>query len=492
MNIQHLLALFGCIFIVVMSHHYIDHVSDDGAIFLRYAQNVLDGKGVVYNEGEYVEGYSSPLWLLLLIVCGSIVPLSFAPKILGSLLLWSSFFLLYKKLGEIQGIIVQQSFFVVTIFLGGHFYWMATGMETPLLCFLWMNIGVFWGSKRSFWALSLLGIARPEGFALVVVALFLLSKEIEDNRSILATMGWIIFPSCLWFLFRLFYYHDILPNTYYAKTGGDVFVQLQNGWLYTKHMFLVMLFLGGLQYYRYKNIYSFFLLILFDVVLIAMGGGDWMLWGRMLVPLWMCLWICVPKLEFQIQQPILFFFYGLTWWAIWPMALSLKGIQFAFQGKRLPIAGYQEGSLVEMSQEQARFLQSVLPISTEKTYRIAVNHAGFLPLYLDDYIILDMTGLNNNHIARRAGGLHQKYDVEYVLSQKPDVIVFHSPLPPISQKPFVQGEYWAGENEILKNPKFWEEYQFQKNYWQRQGQGATILYSLFAIRKSSLLDFKEF
>ena len=492
MKFRYLLALFWSIFIVVMSHHYIDHVTDDGAIFLRYAQNALDGHGLIYNEGEYVEGYSSPLWLLLLIVCGSLVPLSFAPKILGILLLWYSFFLLYEKLGETQELLVQQGFFVLTIFLGGHFYWMATGMETSLLCFLWMNIGVFWGTKRSFLALSLLGVARPEGFVLVIVGLFLWKKEIGNNRNIVSTISWSMFPFCLWFLFRAFYYQDILPNTYYAKTGGDVFVQLQNGWLYTKHIFIVMCFLGWLQYYRHKNIHSFFILILFDVVLIAMGGGDWMLWGRMLIPLWMCLWICVPRLEFQIQQPILFLFYGLAWWAIWPMTLSIKGIQFALQGKRLPIAGYQEGSLTQMSQEQAHFLKSVLPISKDKTYRIALNHAGFLPLYLDDYLILDMTGLNNNHIAHLTGGLHQKYDVEYVLSQKPDVIVFHSPLPPIPQKPFVQGEYWVGESEILRNPKFWEEYQFQKNYWQRQGQGATILYSLFAIRKSTFFESPEF
>ena len=71
-----------------------------------------------------------------------------------------------------------------------------------------------------------------------------------------------------------------------------------------------------------------------------------------------------------------------------------------------------------MSQEQARFLQSVLPSSNDKTYSIAVNHAGFLPLYLKEYTILDMTGLNNKYIAGLSGGLHQEYDVDYVLAQK--------------------------------------------------------------------------
>ncbi|MBD3371304.1 MAG: hypothetical protein GF403_01155 [Candidatus Coatesbacteria bacterium] len=39
---------------------------DDTYIFLRYADNWLSGHGPVYNPGERVEGYTSPLWLLLL------------------------------------------------------------------------------------------------------------------------------------------------------------------------------------------------------------------------------------------------------------------------------------------------------------------------------------------------------------------------------------------------------------------------------------------
>ena len=37
---------------------------DDAFITLRYADNLLAGRGLVYNEGEYVEGYTPPLWLL--------------------------------------------------------------------------------------------------------------------------------------------------------------------------------------------------------------------------------------------------------------------------------------------------------------------------------------------------------------------------------------------------------------------------------------------
>ena len=42
-------------------------VLDDAYVYFRYVDNLLFlDRGLVYNPGEYVEGYSSPLWLLLL------------------------------------------------------------------------------------------------------------------------------------------------------------------------------------------------------------------------------------------------------------------------------------------------------------------------------------------------------------------------------------------------------------------------------------------
>ena len=40
---------------------------DDAFVYFRYVDNLLFlGRGLVYNQGEYVEGFSSPLWTLLL------------------------------------------------------------------------------------------------------------------------------------------------------------------------------------------------------------------------------------------------------------------------------------------------------------------------------------------------------------------------------------------------------------------------------------------
>ena len=39
---------------------------DDSYISFRYARNVLDGNGLVYNPGQYVEGYTSFAWVILI------------------------------------------------------------------------------------------------------------------------------------------------------------------------------------------------------------------------------------------------------------------------------------------------------------------------------------------------------------------------------------------------------------------------------------------
>src|SRR5579871_5352269 len=41
-------------------------ICDDAFITMRYVKNFVEGKGLVYNVGERVEGYTHFLWLMLL------------------------------------------------------------------------------------------------------------------------------------------------------------------------------------------------------------------------------------------------------------------------------------------------------------------------------------------------------------------------------------------------------------------------------------------
>ena len=39
-------------------------ITDDAFISFRYVRNLLEGHGLVFNPGEYVEGYTNFLWIL--------------------------------------------------------------------------------------------------------------------------------------------------------------------------------------------------------------------------------------------------------------------------------------------------------------------------------------------------------------------------------------------------------------------------------------------
>ena len=44
---------------------YTNHIWEDFFITFRHSQNLCEGKGLVYNEGERVHGFTSPLGVLL-------------------------------------------------------------------------------------------------------------------------------------------------------------------------------------------------------------------------------------------------------------------------------------------------------------------------------------------------------------------------------------------------------------------------------------------
>ena len=75
-------ALAVGIFASNLSHYY-PFFSDDGYISLRYAQRLLDGKGLTWTDGEYVEGYTNLAFILFTAALGSIFDLVTSARIVG-------------------------------------------------------------------------------------------------------------------------------------------------------------------------------------------------------------------------------------------------------------------------------------------------------------------------------------------------------------------------------------------------------------------------
>ena len=201
---------------------------DDAYISYRYAQNLIEGHGLVFNIGEYVEGYTNLLWTLLV---ASGLALGFDANLVGHALglvsgvstLIATF--LYARAGIppsrawiavlAAGVVLSSTPFV---------YWSTLGMETPMFTAAVVFALAAYARDRLGWttlAVSVATLTRPEGtlIAAVLFAFYLASSWRQGWRA----WRWpLVYAGLLALLtaFRLAYYGSPLPNTFYAKVGG--------------------------------------------------------------------------------------------------------------------------------------------------------------------------------------------------------------------------------------------------------------------------------
>ena len=91
-----------------------------------------------------------------------------------------------------------------------------------------------------------------------------------------------------------------------------------------------------------------------------------------------------------------------------------------------------------------------------------------------------MTGLNDHHIARKIGELHQKYDPDYILEKKPNVIILNSLTNPEEE---LVADYWEGEAALFEHPEFKQNYVPIAKVWKRLRNQGGVAYILLFVRK---------
>ncbi|MEM9490813.1 MAG: hypothetical protein AAGC55_16820, partial [Myxococcota bacterium] len=222
--------------------YYWPRTVDDMFIFLRYAENAAAGLGLVYNPGERIEGFSSPLWTALLIVgelCG-VGGVTWS-KILAVAALIAMVVGTERLAREVLGLRRWASA-VACLFLVLNSYvvaWTMWGLETPayLALLLWTAVlarRLAEGGRRRdavhlAWVASGLALARPEaplflaliGLAVAVRPLRWTEIQVRIRRcaapAAVAIVAYVGFT-----LFRYSYFGLPLPHTYYAKQGGGL------------------------------------------------------------------------------------------------------------------------------------------------------------------------------------------------------------------------------------------------------------------------------
>ena len=216
-------------------------ITDDAFISFRYVRNLLDGHGLVFNPGEYVEGYTNFLWVLELAVIWRLfgirpedvaqwLSVGYTVGTIAVMLWWVARMPFLRHRGLMAwmalGLICGSATFAVWTSGGG----LETRQFTFFVLVAVAVLSVFganrWGLLAASLSLAAAALTRPEGLlvAACCVGWFVAHRWFTarrvDWRGTLALAGPFVVLIGGHFLARYRYYGEWLPNTYYAKHVG--------------------------------------------------------------------------------------------------------------------------------------------------------------------------------------------------------------------------------------------------------------------------------
>jgi hypothetical protein len=289
---------------------------DDVFITLRYAANFVHGHGLVFNPGERVQGFTSPLDLLVAIVM-YLVPgglalfkMKLASILFGLLAIREAGILLWRLP------LPMWTFKVGCVAIGTCgviAYASGNGLETSLEMWLLIAIArrlILDLRRQSMITVAVLAffavLARPDAVA-PLTCIAIASLYVERDIGFIRRISWfigVVIAASMTTIGEVLYFKSILPNTFYAK---DVPLDrsLAQGWEYLHYLLqpvgfdsllsqpilvnlvviieAIFLAIGTLSILRKHPRCTYLLtLIAGQVLFVLKSGGDWMTGGRFL------------------------------------------------------------------------------------------------------------------------------------------------------------------------------------------------------------------
>ncbi|HUH58398.1 MAG TPA: hypothetical protein VL020_07840 [Pseudomonadales bacterium] len=462
---------------------------DDAYISYRYALNLVDGHGLVFNKGEYVEGYTNLLWTLL-VALGVYSGLS-APEAGHILMIASSVFMLLSTFLLVRAILPEkhQGLAVLAPFavLANNAFasWSVSGLETVLFSGL-VALALFFHIREKMLCTALVCIlaamTRPEGALLAGVLLggnWLIAiynqKRFNGKDILRLSMPCLLFAVYLIMhtTFRYYYYNDVVPNTFYAKVGG---LPASLGFYYVYNFLidgpglLVIPFLLACVVDKKMRLMGVY--VLFTISYVIMIGGDAFKLGRFLLPL-------LPILIAGTLVCSAYFLERRKWLGALVAALVVlssllslygpwrEGIDFTNRSnatwpesdKRISARNHIFG----ISDETLRAWTDNIRLLSPQVNKIATVGIGKLGYFLMDKSILDLVGLTSKEVAKSSSVIsgaflvpgHQRTNANYILSQEPDVIWL--PKKPEGDAPSLPAVKELWESRKLEDFYYWDE-----------------------------------
>ncbi|GAB4547220.1 MAG: hypothetical protein Fur002_23050 [Anaerolineales bacterium] len=444
----YLILIFAASFMIRGERYFT--LVDDAMISMRYARNLAQGQGLVWNVGDApVQGFTNLGWTLFMALI-HLLPLP-ASKISLAVALTSALILLGNivLVQRIASALAPQSKYaplMAAILVAFYFplvFWSLRGMEVGALTAL-VSLALFLAltDSKPAWvgaALALAVFIRVD--AALAAGVILLYLFLKKKRGFLPALMVALTLAGI-FYFQKIYFGDFLPATYYqkvygysmlerAKRGALVFIQYAS-----RDTLLPLLFsLAAMTFYKNFSRENFLLLGIFgaQVAYSIYAGGDY----------------AEPETNaanrFITQgMPAMLILFALMASRVLSDLEELRARRAESAPRVNPAIAWALMILVLLSGEpwamyavenaplwkaDARRVRLALHIAanTDESAVIAVHAAGQIPYYSERRTI-DLLGLNDLNVAKgNARGAfypgHNKWDYEYSIGElQPDVI----------------------------------------------------------------------
>ncbi|MGB7053300.1 MAG: hypothetical protein WBG41_17170 [Acidimicrobiales bacterium] len=329
----------------------------DGFIYLHVVQNILAGHGPVFNQGQRVEAFTSPLWTFLLAVVGFLTPfpLDWIAVVLGILLTIGGASIALRTSARLVHRAAPQTFLLplgLVVFVAVPPVWSlaSMGLETGLT-FFWLGCCfaflVRWSraahQRMPRFGLVVLGLGplvRPElalDSLVFVVALLWVERSEQSRRQRIGALAWAAAVPLGYQIFRMGYYGVLVANTATAKEAS--LPRLGRGILYFSDfvgpywLFIPAfgLLLGAYYplasamrrtHHNERNVVALFALPLagmLNAIYIIVMGGDYVHARLLIAPLFA---VCAPVAAVPLARRYVISLLVLPWAMV--CALSLR------------------------------------------------------------------------------------------------------------------------------------------------------------------------
>jgi len=477
---------------------------DDTFIFLRFARNIVNGHGIVWNIGEEpIAGFTSNIYLLICTLLTyffsnpilSIQLFNIILAIIGTIymLKWYNF---------INPELATENFLIVLIIIlsPAFQYWIISGMDAllnvvSLIFYIYFIARSPETIKKYFFFglfIAILSLIRPEFIFLIFyqTAYLIIKKSKITNLSYMFLGFGILFIP--FYIAYYLYFGSVLPNTYFAKTGGGIY-QVWGGVEYVfisaKRMFgkaafiLLLILILGFSLSIFRRHFYVLGIALSIIFITVIKGGDHFILGRFLLPAIPLIFILLPSiLDKSFSKISKYSNKNLYYTLILCIIIVVNSTNYFYQKQFFRIIGkplvfefdYSEKTQYysfEIPDWTDQFIEigKKLKIICKNSETLAVVPIGAIG-YFSEMRIIDMVGLVDKHISTteydqkllmswKPG--HERGNGLYILSRKPDYILFNDYL---TTKPLRElaphSLDFKSKIEITNDPDFFENYEF--------------------------------